>query len=106
MPQIEFGTPVVPKSCTSAALRSVVTASSLNPISRAASALSSAQRRLWPARFGDFRSMKSAATEGVVEVGAVKPTAWLRLEVEDRVPRIQLGELRYTRPTPCLKEAP
>ena len=46
--QIEFGTAVVPKSCTSAARRSVATVSSPHPRTRAASAASSAHRRLCP----------------------------------------------------------
>jgi hypothetical protein len=42
--------------------------------------------------YGDFRSMKSAATEGIVEFGAVQSTVRPRLKVEHGVPRLHLVE--------------
>ena len=91
--QIEFGTTVVPKSCTSAARRTAVTASSSSPSTRAASAASSAQRRLCPPMYGDLRSMKSAATVRASSSSlAGQHAVRLGLEGEHGVPRLDLAE--------------
>ena len=70
-----------------------VISSSEQPSCAAAAALSSAHRRLWPAMYGDFRSMKSAAISRASSRSAPsRIRRGLRLEAEHCVPRIGLSE--------------
>ena len=91
----------MPSSCTSAALRTVVISSSVQPSSVAASAASCAHRRLWPAMYGDFRSTKSATT---VRASSSSPPSSVRCGSGSRSSTASHGSSsssRSNQPRPC-----